>query len=358
MPTFDSVTEEDASVVRCPRINLADTSKLPKQGPRSPAWPSRSRKQQLEGLLFSPRTFCTSPDDFARVCPAQAHSFVSVCHTLRGHLQAVGARREASEPNVPGHADRASEQQLPALPATPGHLAVSLLIWLGEHAQQNCSRIACCLQVPRLNLPHSMPKSSSLDDVSYRKDKSLHVLPTDLSRLPRPDASVFSNESAAAKSTGTPSKQAEMQPGIGSNAGKPVIKSAQHGAFDSVAASPKWLPSSSVSSPQQTSRLAQQPRSWQLSSPAVTARSSMSPSSNKFAAKSWQQVLSTASAHEQWVVHKHTAHGRMSETGDEEEWGELLVRVPKQASTFVGELMQQLPQALAGSMHTHAALQV
>lgn len=75
MPIFDNSTEEDANVVRCPRVNLADTSKLPKQGPPSPAWPSRSRKQQLEGLLFSPRTFCTSPDDFARVCP---HMFAAL----------------------------------------------------------------------------------------------------------------------------------------------------------------------------------------------------------------------------------------------------------------------------------------
>ena len=72
---FDTSTEENANVVRCPRLNLADTSKLPKQGPPSPAWPSRSRKQQLEGLLFSPRTFCTSPDDFAGVCP---HKFTAL----------------------------------------------------------------------------------------------------------------------------------------------------------------------------------------------------------------------------------------------------------------------------------------
>ena len=149
-----------------------------------------------------------------------------------------------------------------------------------------------------------------------------------------------------------------MQLGTSSNAGKPEIESAQHGAFDSAAAQLKWSPFPTVFSPQQTSRLAQQPSSWQLPSAAVTARSGMSPSSNSLAAKSWQQVLSSVCAHEQWVAHKHTAHGRMSGTGDEEEWGQLLVRVPKQAGTFTGQLMQQLPQALAGSVHIQVALQV
>ena len=48
----------------------------------------------------------------------------------------------------------------------------------------------------------------------------------------------------------------------------------------------------------------------------------------------------------------------MSDTGNEEEWGQLLVRVPNQASVFTEKLMQQLPQALAGSVHTQTDSQV
>ena len=311
-------------------------------------------------------------------------TFVYLSH-CEGPLQGIGARREASEPSVRAHADRALEQQLPAVPTKSGHLAVSLHTWLGTHAQQNtqtCRReFFCCLQVPCLDLPQFLPNSSSLDDVSYRKDTSLRVKPIDLSRLQRPDASALN--SAAASNTGATlmrllpivpgdvanapstsaresikSAKAEVQLGLSSNAEKLGIKSAQHGVVDSAAAQLKWLPSPAVYSPQQTRRLSQQPSSWQLSSAAGTACSGISPSSNNLAAKSWQQLLSTASAHEQWVAHKHTAYGRMSGTGDEEEWGELLVRVPKQAGAVMEKLMQQLPQALAGSVHTQSALQV
>lgn len=64
MPLRNGTTAEVGSTVHCPRINLAEASKLPSQDVESPAWPSRSRKQQLEGLLFSPRALCPSPDDF------------------------------------------------------------------------------------------------------------------------------------------------------------------------------------------------------------------------------------------------------------------------------------------------------
>lgn len=47
---------------------------------------------------------------------------------MRGRLQGIGARREASEPIVPAH--QVSDQQLPALPTKPGQLAVSLRTWL------------------------------------------------------------------------------------------------------------------------------------------------------------------------------------------------------------------------------------
>lgn len=221
-------------------------------------------------------------------------------------------------------------------------------------------------------MPQLLPKSSSLDDVSYRKDAGLRVKP----KKQRPDVSAFS--SAAASHTGATSMRllpivpgevanaasasaresiksakAEVQLGMSGNADKLGIKFAQHGAVDNAAAQLEWPPSPAVYNPQQTRRLAQQPSSWQLCSAAGT-----SPSSNNLAAKSWQQLLSTASAHEQWVAHKHTAHGRTSGSGDEEEWGELLVRVPKQAGAVMEKLMQQLPQALAGSMHTQPALQV
>ena len=302
-------------------------------------------------------------------------------HTLMRHLQ---ARREVLSANFPAHAHRASEQQLPALPTKPGHLAVSLLNSLGKDAHQNSSRIACCLQVPCLNLPQFLPNSSSLDDVSYRKDTSFSTKPTDLLKLQRPDASAFSNDGASVNTTAMQSarllpvvpvdvpanavsasarasirsSRAKVQLGTSSNAEKPVIKSNQHGAFDNAAAQLKWPSFPTVFSPQQTSRLAQQQSSWQLSSAAGTAPSGISPSSNNLAAKSWQQVLSTASAHEQWVAHKHTAHGTTFDTGNEEEWGQLLVRVPQQDSKSIEKLMQQLPQALAGSVHTQPALQV
>ena len=76
MPLFEGSIADDSNTLRCPRINLADTSRLPDQGPPSPAWPSKSRKQQLEGLLFSPRALCTSPDDFAQVIFTKAGSVV------------------------------------------------------------------------------------------------------------------------------------------------------------------------------------------------------------------------------------------------------------------------------------------
>ena len=288
----------------------------------------------------------------------QVYSLVSDCHTLKRLLQAIGARRELSDTSVPSHADRASEQQLPALPTKPGHLAVSLLNSLGKHAQQT-SCIACCLQVPCLNLPQFLPNSSSLDDVSYRKDTSFRIKPTDLSRLQRPDASAFSNNAVSASARASINfSRAEVQLGTSSNAEKPVIKSDQHGAFDNAAAQLKWPSSPTLFSPQQTSRLAQQQSGWQLSSAAGTARSGIKPSSNNLAAKSWQQMLSTASAHEQWVAHKHTANGTAFGAGNEEEWGQLLVHVPQQASKVIEKLMQQLPQALAGSVHTQPALQV
>lgn len=240
----------------------------------------------------------------------------------------------------------------------------------------------CCTQVSCLNLPQFLPNSSSLDDVSYWKDTKARVNPIDLSKVQRSDAPALSNGSAAAYKTGTQSvrllpavpgnaanagsasaretiraDRAEVQLGRTSSVENPRAKSGQSGDFDA-AAQLNWPPSPAVFSPQPTSRPAQQPSSWQLSIAAGKAQHSTSPSSNNLAAKSWQQLLSTASAHEQWVTHRHNSHGRTFDTGGEEEWGELLLRVPKQAGSVTEKLLQQLPQALAGSVHAQAALQV
>ena len=67
MPSNRSARVDVGNTVQCSRINLSEAAKLPSQDAGSPAWPFRSRKQQLDGLLFSPREVCTSPDDFTTV---------------------------------------------------------------------------------------------------------------------------------------------------------------------------------------------------------------------------------------------------------------------------------------------------
>jgi len=67
MPSNKSARADAGNTVQCSRINLSEASKLPSQDAGSPAWPFRSRKQQLDGLLFSPRGLCTSPDEFTDV---------------------------------------------------------------------------------------------------------------------------------------------------------------------------------------------------------------------------------------------------------------------------------------------------
>lgn len=239
------------------------------------------------------------------------------------------------------------------------------------------SRCPCFTQVSCLNLPHFLPDSTSGVDVSYRKDSSLHVKQLDLSKVQPSDASVLDSGRAAAYSTGIPtarplpavpvsaslkhstkSSRAEVQLGTSSSAERHVMLSAEHGHVNTSAVQPKRAPFPAVPSPQQTSRLPQQPSSWQLGSAAGTAHNAVCPNSNTLAAKSWQQQLTIASAHEQWVAHKHTPRGRTSDPGNAEGWGDLLVLVPKQAGDITEELMQQLPPALAGSMHTQTALQV
>lgn len=222
--------------------------------------------------------------------------------------------------------------------------------------------------------------------MSYRKDSSIRVKKLDLTKVQQPEPSVLDTVSAAAYITGVPTSRslpaisgsslpsnaisasrsvklntntsrAEAQLGT-SSAERHVVLSAKYNAFHTSAAKQTWPPSPAIPSPQQTSRLTQQPTSWQLTSAAGTAHHAGAPNSSSLAAKSWQQQLTTASAHEQWVAHKHTPHGRTSDPGNAEGWGELLVRVPKQAGNSTEELMQQLPQALAGGVHTQTALQV
>ena len=241
------------------------------------------------------------------------------------------------------------------------------------------------MQVSHLNLPQFIPNSPSVEDVSYRKETDLRVKPLDLSGVQRSDASAFVSSAAVAAAslpvapgnspvpdavTGSlrivadRTTRTQRQLAKSSNAAQHGVKLAQrahqvqHAALDSAAAQFKWPPGLGIVSPQQTSRLAMPPSSQQLASTAGTARTFTSPNSNNAAAKSWQQVVATASAHEQWVMQRHLAHGRMSETGNEEEWGELFVRMPKQAGIQTEELVQQLPEGLAGSVHAQAASQV
>ena len=76
MQLFNGTSTDDGTVY-CPRINLSEASELPSQVADSGAWPARSRKQQLEGLFFSPRAICTSPDDFSEMVRLLNNSFCS-----------------------------------------------------------------------------------------------------------------------------------------------------------------------------------------------------------------------------------------------------------------------------------------
>ena len=67
MPSDKSARTHAGNSVQCSRVNLSEASKLPSQDAGSLARPFRSRKQQLDGILFSSRELCTSPDEFADV---------------------------------------------------------------------------------------------------------------------------------------------------------------------------------------------------------------------------------------------------------------------------------------------------
>ena len=226
-----------------------------------------------------------------------------------------------------------------------------------------------------LNLPQFTPESS-VGDVSYRRDADSHR-----SGVQRPDTSAVTTHEGMARSSMFPSKIARLPlaPGntpvpdagsaspapdtSGQSRGQTALlsrgsiaaaklnsKGAQHAqqaGFDLPAtAAFKLPPASGPVSPQQTSRLNTHSKSWQVYGTAGTARQPSSPNSNNVAAKSWQQALAGASSHEQWLMGRHLTHGRMSEAGGEEEWGELTVRLPKQASSAAEKLVQQLPGGL------------
>ena len=93
MPSDKSARTNAGNSVQCSRINLSEASKLPSQDAGSPAWPFRSRKQQLDGLLFSPRELCTSPDEFTDV----------VCYAENRHCLVIHfGCHFVSEQNVAG----------------------------------------------------------------------------------------------------------------------------------------------------------------------------------------------------------------------------------------------------------------
>ena len=140
MPLYSGTSADVGSAVHCPRVNLAEASKLPSQDVGSPAWPSRSRKQQLDGLLFSPRALCTSPDDFTDMvsfakgsdCAGGTHLFAVPLSYLVQMLQVqpphgTDASRGRSRQLAPG---RAADQQMLAVSAKAGHVAVSLRVVL------------------------------------------------------------------------------------------------------------------------------------------------------------------------------------------------------------------------------------
>ena len=240
-----------------------------------------------------------------------------------------------------------------------------------------------CDQVSHLSLPQFIPDNHCVDDVSYRKDTRARVQPLDLSKVKReePGAIIGDSGRSTAKGTGTatdaavaavtsvssafsatqlsnrslrPEAQFDRSRNAEHHMAK-LTKHAQHAAYASPAQF-EWPLSQSLSDDKLTSRPALQLKSWQLSNATGIASESHNP--DNLPAKAWQPMLSTASAHEQWVLQRHTTHGRMSEGGDSESWGELLVRVPQQASTVIEQLVQQLPEGLAGSVHSCAQTQV
>lgn len=234
------------------------------------------------------------------------------------------------------------------------------------------------MQVSHLNLPQFPPLPSYPDNVSYGKETdSYRARHLDLSkvqttfqahavnssqpasnsdRLPMvPSNSPFPPTSPASQPPATSCADiGKRMPMLSSSstaaAAAAGLAAAQHaqqaGPHIPATAAFKLPTASGPASPQQTSRLAALPKSWQLYSPAGTAHEPVSSNSNHMVNKAWHKGQAGASTHEQWVMQRHLTHGRMSDTGCEEEWGELLVRLPRQASNNAEQTVQQLPEGL------------
>ena len=234
------------------------------------------------------------------------------------------------------------------------------------------------MQVSHLNLPQFPPLPSYPDNVSYGKETdSYRVRQLDLSKVQRPiqahavNSSQHASDSdrlpmvpsnsplpptsaasqlAAASSADIEERMPMLSSSSTAAAAAAGLAAAQHaqqaGPHIPATAAFKLPTASGPASPQQTSRLAALPKSWQLYSPAGTAHEPVSLNSNHMANKAWQKGLAGTSAHEQWVMQRHLTHGRMSDTGCDEEWGELQVRLPRQASSNAEKSVQELPEGL------------
>lgn len=236
------------------------------------------------------------------------------------------------------------------------------------------------MQVSHLNLPQCIHPKSSHGDISYgRNAHSEHLKLLDLSTVQRCDQepAIYNSKHASRSArlplspntTPVPDMHTMSQSATtsradiglsraalaGSAAAATEFKSAQRAqqaSCDVPATCVFRMPTSfGGPSPLQASRLEGQPKTWQVYSTAGTAQEPASPNSNSLAAKAWQHALAGSSAHEQWVMRRHLTHGRMSEAGSEDGWGELSIRLPKQAMDNSNEeqLLQQLPDGLTGA---------
>jgi hypothetical protein len=243
-----------------------------------------------------------------------------------------------------------------------------------------CGDSSYVMQVSNLTLPQFGPTKSAHGDVSYCRDAhSEHFKLLDFSKVqscgqePATHSSKHASRSArlplVPNTTPLPHVHTASQSAITSRVdtglSKAALASSAAAATDSQSAQRAQqasldLPTTSVfkmptafggPSPLQASRLEGQPKTWQVYSTAGTAQEPVSPNSNSLAAKAWQQALAGSSAHEQWVMRRHLTHGRMSEAGSEDGWGELSIRLPKQAinSSNEEQLLQQLPDGLGGA---------
>ena len=228
------------------------------------------------------------------------------------------------------------------------------------------------MQVSHLNLPQFIPTKSSQGAIYGRDAHSENLKLLDLSKDQEPATYSSRHAPRSARlplvpnTTPVPDVHTESQfattsrtdTGLSrsaltsSAAASTHLQSAQHAQQASLdwPGSPAFKMPTAFGgpSPLQASRLEGQPKSWQVHSTAGTAREPASPNSKSLAAKAWQQALAGSSAHEQWVMRRHLTHGRMSEAGTENSWGELSIRLPKQAIDNSNEeqLLQQLPDGL------------